>query len=167
MLMRTDPFRDFDRLTQQLLGTSARPSAMLMDAWREGDHFVVEFDLPGVAADSVDLDVERNVLTVTAQRPTLNEGQEFLAAERPRGVFSRQLVLGDNLDLDHIQAGYRDGVLQLVIPVAEKAKPRKISISHNGGGDQAITTGNGHNHENAADSNARNTVDADANTVNA
>jgi HSP20 family protein len=167
MLMRTDPFRDFDRLTQQLLGTSARPTVMLMDAWREGDHFVVEFDLPGVAADSVDLDVERNVLTVTAQRPTLNEGQEFLAAERPRGVFSRQLVLGDNLDLDHIQAGYRDGVLKLVIPVAEKAKPRKISISHNGGGDQAITTGNAHNRENAADSTARNTVDAEANTVNA
>src|SRR6478672_7051619 len=142
MLMRTDPFRDFDRLTQQLLGTSARPSAMLMDAWREGDHFV-------------DLDVERNVLTVTAQRPTLNEGQEFLAAERPRGVFSRQLVLGDNLDLDKIQAGYRDGVLKLVIPVAEKAKPRKISINHDGGGDQAITTGNGHNREAAADSNAR------------
>jgi HSP20 family protein len=149
MLMRTDPFRDFDRLTQQLLGTSARPTVMLMDAWREGDHFVVEFDLPGVAADSVDLDVERNVLTVTAQRPTLNEGQEFLAAERPRGVFS-------------IQADYRDGVLKLVIPVAERAKPRKISISHNGGGDQAITTGNGHNHEGAADSSARNTVDADA-----
>ena len=82
MLMRTDPFRDFDRLTQQLLGTSARPTVMLMDAWREGDHFVVEFDLPGVAADSVDLDVERNVLTVTAQRPTLNEGQEFLALLR-------------------------------------------------------------------------------------
>ena len=164
MLMRTDPFRDFDRLTQQLLGTSARPSAMLMDAWREGDHFVVEFDLPGVNADSVDLDVERNVLTVTAHRPALNEGQEFLAAERPRGMFSRQLVLGDNLDLDRIQAGYRDGVLKLVIPVAERAKPRKITISHNGG-DQAITTGNGHNRENAADAGDRNTVDAD--TVNA
>ena len=164
MLMRTDPFRDFDRLTQQLLGTSARPSAMLMDAWREGDHVVVEFDLPGVTADSVDLDVERNVLTVTAQRPTLNEGQEFLAAERPRGVFSRQLVLGDNLDLDNIQAGYRDGVLKLVIAVAERAKPRKITISQNGG-DQAITTGNGHNRENAADAGDRNTVDAD--TVNA
>src|SRR6476646_4019284 len=164
MLMRTDPFRDLDRWTQQLLVTSARPSAMLMDAWREGDHFVVEFDLPGVAADSVDLDVERNVLTVTAQRPTLNEGQEFLAAERPRGVFSRQLVLGDNLDLDHIQAGYRDGVLKLVIPVAERAKPRKISISRNGG-DQAITTDNGHNREHAPDAGDRNTVDAD--TVNA
>ena len=167
MLMRTDPFRDFDRLTQQLLGTSARPSAMLMDAWREGDHFVVEFDLPGVDADSVDLDVERNVLTVTAQRPALNEGQEFLAAERPRGVFSRQLVLGDNLDLDNIQAGYRDGVLKLVIPVAERAKPRKITISHNGG-DQAITTGNGHHTgEDSTDSSTRSTVDADANTMNA
>ena len=105
MLMRTDPFRDLDRLTQQLLGTNARPSAMLMDAWRDGDQFVVEFDLPGVSPDSVDLDVERNVLTVTAQRPPLDEKAEFLAAERPRGVFSRQLVLGDNLDLDRIQAG--------------------------------------------------------------
>ena len=161
MLMRSDPFRDFDRLSQQLLGTSARPSAMLMDAWREDDHFVVEFDLPGVNAGSVDLDVERNVLTVTAQRPALNEGQEFLAAERPRGVFSRQLVLGDNLDLDNIQAGYRDGVLKLVIPVAERAKPRKISINRDGSADQAITTGNGHNRESAATS-AENTVDADA-----
>ena len=104
MLMRTDPFRDLDRLTQQLLGTNARPSAMLMDAWRDGDRFVVEFDLPGVSPDSVDLDVERNVLTVTAQRPPLDEKAEFLAAERPRGVFSRQLVLGDNLDLDRIEA---------------------------------------------------------------
>ena len=156
MLMRTDPFRDLDRLTQQLLGTSARPSAMPMDAWREGDHFVVEFDLPGVSADAVDLDVERNVLTVTAQRPALNQDTEFLAAERPRGVFSRQLVLGDNLDLDRVQAGYRDGVLRLVIPVAEKAKPRKIAIDTDGGADQAISTGNGH-HDTAQDAN---TVDA-------
>ena len=157
MLMRTDPFRDLDRLTQQLWGTSARPSAMPMDAWREGDHFVVEFDLPGVSADAVDLDVERNVLTVTAQRPALNQDTEFLAAERPRGVFSRQLVLGDNLDLDRVQAGYRDGVLRLVIPVAEKAKPRKIAIDTDGGADdQAITTGNGHR-----------TPSQDANTVDA
>ena len=143
MLMRTDPFRDFDRIAQQLLGTNARPSAML-DAWREDDRFLVEFDLPGADPGSVDLDVERNVLTVTAQRPAVDETSEFLAAERPRGVFSRQLVLGDNLDLDRIQATYRDGVLRLVIPVAEKAKPRKISISHDGGGaDQAITAGGG------------------------
>ncbi len=142
MLMRTDPFRDFDRFTQHLLGTNARPSAMLMDAWREGDQFVVEFDLPGVDPGSVDLDVERNVLTVTATRPAVDEQSEFLAAERPRGVFSRQLVLGDNLDLDRIQASYGGGVLRLVIPVAEKAKPRKISISH-GKEDQAIASGNG------------------------
>ena len=113
MLMRTDPFRDFDRFTQHLLGTNARPSAMLMDAWREGDQFVVEFDLPGVDPGSVDLDVERNVLTVTATRPAVDEQSEFLAAERPRGVFSRQLVLGDNLDLDRIQASYGGGVLEL------------------------------------------------------
>src|SRR4029077_6418281 len=100
------------------------------------------FDLPGVSPDSVDLDVERNVLTVTAQRPPLDEKAEFLAAERPRGVFSRQLVLGDNLDLDRIEAAYRDGVLRLHIPVAEKAKPRKITINRDGaGGEQAITTG--------------------------
>src|SRR6476661_3552730 len=129
MLMRTDPFRDFDRLAQQLLGTNARPSAMPMDAWRDGDQVLVEFDLPGVDPGSVDLDVERNVLTVTAQRPPVDEKTEFLAAERPRGVFSRQLVLGDNVDLDRIQAGYRDGVLRLVIPVAEKAKPRRITIN--------------------------------------
>ena len=158
MLMRTDPFRDLDRLTQQLLGTNARPSAMLMDAWRDGEQFVVEFDLPGVSPDSVDLDVERNVLTVTAQRPPLDEKAEFLAAERPRGVFSRQLVLGDNLDLDRIQAAYRNGVLQLIIPVAEKAKPRKITINRDEGTDQAITTGHKGNGKQRSD----NTIDAAA-----
>jgi len=163
MLMRTDPFRELDRLTQQVFGTSgtlARPSAMPMDAWREGDTFHVEFDLPGVNPDSIDLDVERNVVTVRAERPARASDAELIAAERPRGVFSRQLVLGDNLDLDRIQAGYRDGVLKLVIPVAEKAKPRKITISHNGGGDQAIATGNGHNRQDVATT-AENTVNAD------
>ena len=157
MLMRTDPFRDLDRFTQQLLGTNARPSAMLMDAWRDGEQFVVEFDLPGVSPDAVDLDVERNVLTVTAQRAPLDDKAEFLAAERPRGVFSRQLVLGDNVDLDRINAGYRDGVLRLVIPVAEKAKPRKITINRDAGSDQQITTG--HHNGNGKQRN-ENTVDA-------
>jgi HSP20 family protein len=132
MLMRTDPFRDLDRLTQQLWGnegTAARPSAMPMDAWRDGDTFHVEFDLPGVDADSIDLDVERNVVTVKAERPARASDAELIAAERPRGIFSRQLVLGDNLDLDHIQANYEAGVLRLVVPVAEKAKPRKIEIT--------------------------------------
>lgn len=128
-LMRTDPFRDFDRLAQQIFGTTARPAFMPMDAWREGEKFIVEFDLPGVDTDSIDLDVERNVLTVRAERP-MNEGaNELLSSERSRGVFSRQLVLGDNLDLDKITASYRDGVLRLEIPVAEKAKPRKIQIA--------------------------------------
>ena len=128
LLRNTDPFRDLDRLTQQLLGTPSRPAVMAMDAWREGDSFVIEFDLPGVAAESIDLDVERNVLTVRAERVAHNGDWELLASERPRGVFSRQLVLGDNLDLDRIEAGYEGGVLRLVVPVAEKAKPRKIAI---------------------------------------
>ena len=142
MLMRTDPFRELDRLTQQMLGTSARPAFMPMDAWREGDVFVVEFDLPGVGPESIDLDVERNVLTVRAERPVRNNnnnGAEMIAAERPRGVFSRQLILGDNLDLDKVQAGYADGVLSLRIPVAERAKPRKVTIESGKSDQQAIT----------------------------
>jgi HSP20 family protein len=128
MLMRTDQFRELDRLAQQVFGTMARPTVMPMDAWRDGEHFVVEFDLPGVDPSSIDLDVERNVLTVKAERNELPESTESIAAERPRGVFSRQLVLGDNLDTEHIEASYDTGVLTLVIPVAEKAKPRKIEI---------------------------------------
>src|SRR3954469_16564379 len=130
MLLRTtDPFRDLDRLAQQMLGTTNRPAVMPMDAWREGERFVIEFDLPGVAPDSIDLDVERNVLSVRAERVARNGDWEALTSERPRGVFSRQLVLGDNLDLDRIEAKYADGVLRLVVPVAERAKPRKIQIT--------------------------------------
>jgi HSP20 family protein len=129
MLMRTDPFRELDRLSQQVFGTMARPTVMPMDAWKEGDEFVVEFDLPGVDPRSIDLDVERNVLTVRAERPRMDEGTEMIASERPRGVFSRQLFLGDTLDLERTSASYADGVLRLVVPVAEQAKPRKIEIS--------------------------------------
>jgi HSP20 family protein len=141
MLMRSDPFRELDRLTQQVFGapgTLARPSAMPMDAWRTGDEFIVEFDLPGVDPGSVDLDVERNVLTVKAERPTLNGDDELVAAERPRGVFSRQLILGDNLDVEKVAATYEAGVLRLRIPVAEQAKPRKIEISVTDGDRKAI-----------------------------
>jgi len=128
MLMRTDPFRDLDRLTQQVFGTAARPALMAMDAWRDHDKFVAEFDLPGIDVDSIDLDVERNVLTVRADRPAREGVEELVAAERPRGVFSRQLMLGDTLDSEHISASYHGGVLRLEIPVAEKSKPRKIAV---------------------------------------
>lgn len=134
MLMRTDPFRELDRLTQQMLGTNgtlARPSVMPMDAWRSGDIFHVQLDLPGVTPDSIELDVERNVVTVKAERPGRENDVELIAAEQPRGVFSRQLILGDNLDTERIDASYDAGVLTLQIPVAERAKPRRISIAHN------------------------------------
>ena len=130
MLIRNaDPFREFDRLTQQLMGTTNRPVVMPMDAWREGDVFVVELDIPGVSPDAIDLDVERNVLSVKAERRGREDDGSTLTSERPRGVFSRQLVLGDTLDLDRVDASYEAGVLKLRIPVAEKAKPRKIEIS--------------------------------------
>src|ERR1700754_4855638 len=129
MLMRTDPFRDFDRLAQQVLGTAAGPAVMPMDAWRDGDQFIVEFDLPGVDADSLDLDVERNVLTVHATRPNVDPDREMVSAERPRGGFSRQLFLGETRDTERIKASYQGGVLRLAIPIAEKAKPRRIQIS--------------------------------------
>ena len=132
LLRNTDPFRDFDRLTQQLLGTTNRPAVMPMDAWREGDRFVIEFDLPGVSAESIDLDIERNVLTVRAERVAGNGDWEMLASERARGAFSRQLVLGDNLDLERVEASYDNGVLRLLVPVAERAKPRKIQVGHSG-----------------------------------
>ncbi|MBV2366688.1 Hsp20/alpha crystallin family protein [Streptomonospora sp. NEAU-YY374] len=137
MLMRTDPFREFDRLAQRLLDdTAGRPAAMPMDAYREGDTFVVSFDLPGVRADSIDLEVERNVLTVRAERPgpADSQGRDTVVTERPYGSFSRQLFLGETLDTDNIAADYTDGVLTLRIPVAEQAKPRKISIAAGGSG---------------------------------
>ena len=128
MLMRFDPFREFDRLTQAL-GTNSRPAAMPMDAYRQGDQFVVHFDLPGVDPSTIALTVEKNVLTVSADRHAESSDQEFIANERPQGTFSRQLFLGDTLDADHVQANYDRGVLTVTIPVAEQAKPRKIEIT--------------------------------------
>ncbi|MEV6871756.1 Hsp20/alpha crystallin family protein [Amycolatopsis sp. NPDC051128] len=139
MLMRTDPFRDLDRFAQQVFGTAApgtwsKPAAMPMDAYRAGDEFVVCFDLPGVDPDGVELDVERNVLTVKAERRPLPTGDDvqLQVSERPLGAFSRQLFLGDTLDTDHITADYDAGVLTIRIPVAEKAKPRRIEIAGTG-----------------------------------
>src|SRR4051812_37716235 len=130
MLMRTDPFRDLDRLTQQAFGTPARPAAMPIDAYRSGEEFVVQFDLPGVDAQSIDLTVEKNVLTVHAERQrSAAEGVELLVSERPQGTFSRQLFLGETLDTERIDAQYADGVLTLRLPIAEKAKPRRVPIN--------------------------------------
>ena len=133
MLMRTDPFRDLDRLTGSMFGTAARPSALPMDAYRESSSFVVQMEIPGVDPGSIDLTVEQNVLTVHAERkPTYETAVERVVAERTYGVFSRQLFLGDTLDADQLTASYDAGVLTIRIPVAEQAKPRKISISSNG-----------------------------------
>jgi HSP20 family protein len=139
MLMRTDPFRDLDRFAQQVFGTTGpgtwtKPAAMPMDAYRAGDEFVVCFDLPGVDPGAVELDVERNVLTVKAERRPLPAGDDIQmqVSERPLGVFSRQLFLGDTLDTEHITADYDAGVLTVRIPVAEKAKPRRISVTGSG-----------------------------------
>ncbi|TDO46888.1 HSP20 family protein [Kribbella sp. VKM Ac-2527] len=134
MLIRTDPFREIDRLAQQFFGsqgTWSRPTPMPMDAYRQGDQYVVSFDLPGISPDAIDLDVERNVLTVKAERRPLErgEGVQMQVSERPLGVFSRQLFLGDTLDADRIEASYEAGVLTLKIPIAEEAKPRKIAIA--------------------------------------
>ena len=135
MLMRSEPFSEFDRLAQQLfggpaMGTWSRPTAMPVDSYRSGDQFVIAFDLPGVDTDAIDIDVERNVLTVRAERRPLDLGDQAVAqlSERPLGVFARQLFLGDALDTEHIDASYDNGVLVLRIPIAEKAKPRKIAV---------------------------------------
>ncbi|WP_181139890.1 Hsp20/alpha crystallin family protein [Streptomyces sp. Ru71] len=133
MLMRTDPFRELDRVTQQVFGAMARPSAMAMDAYRSGDDFLVHFDLPGIDPESIELDVERNVLNVRAERTSpAPRDAEVIVAERPTGTFTRQLFLGDTLDTERIDASYDAGVLTLRIPMAEQAKPRRIQIS---GGD--------------------------------
>jgi HSP20 family protein len=131
MLMRTDPFRELDRFTQQVFGpgTWSRPTSMPLDAYRSGEEFVVAFDIPGVAPDAIELNVERNVLTVKAERRPVEHQGETQIAERPLGVFSRQLFLGDTLDTDRISADYEAGVLTLRIPVLEKAKPRRIEVT--------------------------------------
>ncbi|MDT9683927.1 Hsp20/alpha crystallin family protein [Streptomyces sp. TRM76323] len=139
MLMRTDPFQEFDRIAQRLLGASgtwSRPTAMPMDAYREGDEYVIAFDLPGVDPDAIDVDVERNMLTVKAERrpQAKAEGVQMELSERPLGVFSRQVMLADTLDVENIKGDYDAGVLTLRIPIAERAKPRKIAISAAGDG---------------------------------
>ena len=130
MIMRFDPFREFDRLTEQFASTASRaPRAFPMDAYRRGDQFIVEFDLPGVEPASIELTVEQNVLTVRAERRfEPREGDEVLVSERPQGTYARQIFLGDALDSERVQADCRLGVLTLTIPVAETAKPRRVQV---------------------------------------
>lgn len=146
MLMRTDPFRELDRLADELWGGDGRrrsgPRTMAMDAYREGDQFVVHFDLPGVDPDSIDVTVEDNVLNVTATRAwERTEEREWVVTERHQGEFHRQLFLGETLDADQIDASYDEGVLTLTIPVAETAKPRKVEVGRGKRGERAIETG--------------------------
>jgi HSP20 family protein len=134
MLMRFDPFRELDRHGQE--PGADRPTVMPMDAYRHGDEFVVHFDLPGVDPDSIDLTVEKNVLTIRAERQWQpRDEDEVLISERPKGSFSRQLFLGEGLDTDRISARYDQGVLTIMVPVAEKAKPRKVAVEGNGHGE--------------------------------
>lgn len=133
-MLMLDPFRQLDRLAEQVLGTVAHPAAMPMDAWREGDEYVVALDLPGVEVESIDLGVEKNVLTVRAERKDpVGRDTELVASERPRGVFSRQLILGDAMEAENVKASYDAGVLTLRIPVAAQTAPRKIEIETKGG----------------------------------
>jgi len=130
MLMRTDPFRELDRVAEQVFGTAARPAAMPIDAYRKGDEFVVLFDLPGCNPASINLTVERNVLTVHAERRRLGDDDvELVIGERPTGTFSRQLFLAETLDSEHLAADYNDGVLRVRVPVKEQAKPRRVDIA--------------------------------------
>ena len=134
MLLRFDPFRDFDRLAGEMFGAARTPAPMPMDCLRAGDRFLVRFDLPGIDADSLDVSAENNTLTVRAERRRHDpDDATYLVSERPAGTYSRQLVLGDGLAVDEIRADYRDGVLTLTIPVAEQAKPRRIEISRPAG----------------------------------
>ena len=128
MLLRFDPFREIDRALEQTRNHFQRPS-FPMDAFRHGDTFVAHFDLPGVDPASIDLEYERNVLTVSAERSWRPvEGDDIVANERVHGAFRRQLLLGDGLDASHMHASYENGVLTLTIPVAEQAKPRKVAV---------------------------------------
>jgi HSP20 family protein len=132
MILRFDPFRDLDRMWESVAQPTT-PRSFPMNAVRRGDALHVTFDLPGFTADQVDLTVERNQLTLVAERHwEQQDGEEWLVAERPSGTFRRQLMLGENLDTERLEASFHDGVLEITIPVAEAAKPRKIELGASG-----------------------------------
>jgi HSP20 family protein len=135
-IIRFDPFRELDRLTEQMMSGGGRgsPRSFPMDAYRRGEQFFVHLDLPGVDADSIELTAENNMLTVSAERRfEPKDEDQVVIRERPQGQFTRQLLLGESLDVDRIEANYENGVLTLSIPVAEQAKPRRISVGGSGG----------------------------------
>jgi HSP20 family protein len=141
--LRFDPFRDLDRLASEVFGTARTPSPMPMDCLRTADSFVCRFDLPGIDVESLDVSAENNTLTVRAERRRSDpDDAAYLVSERPSGSYGRQLVLGDGLAVDDIQADYSNGVLTLTIPVAERAMPRKIEIGL--GGKTAIDSHESH-----------------------
>ncbi|HEY0487278.1 MAG TPA: Hsp20/alpha crystallin family protein [Mycobacteriales bacterium] len=130
VVLRFDPFRDVDRLAEQLLGSQRAPRVMPMDLFRSGDHYVLACDLPGVDPGSVNVDVHGGVLSIRAERtPRSEEHAQWLAQERPSGTFLRQLTLGEGVDPEQISATYENGVLTLTLPVAERAKPRRIQVT--------------------------------------
>jgi HSP20 family protein len=138
MLMRFEPFREFDRVTEEIL-SGRRVRQLPVDAYRQGNEFKVALDLPGADPGSIGLTIERDVLTVRATRTLLrDESDEVLVSERGHGDFSRQLFLGESLDREHIGAIYHDGVLSITIPVAEQAKPHTIEITHVGSVAEAV-----------------------------
>jgi len=129
MAMYFDPFRELDRVAGQLLDTSRGPRLMPMDLYRDGDHYVLNADLPGIDPGSVDIDVDGQLLTIRAERtPRSQEGVKWITRERTSGSFLRQLNVGQGVDTDKISASYENGVLSVVIPISEKAKPRKIEV---------------------------------------
>lgn len=132
MAIRYEPLRTMDRMLNDVFRAPTSP-AMPLDLYRDGDHFIAEIDLPGVDPASIDIDVEDRTLTIRADRKgTAGKDLQWLTHERPVGTFARQLTLGYGVALDKIEAEYADGVLRLTIPVADEAKPRKISVAHAG-----------------------------------
>ena len=144
MAMYWDPFRDLDRLAATMLDSRQGPRVMPIDLHRDGDHYVLNADLPGVDPGSVDVDIDGQLLTIRAERTLRSDEQaQWLVRERPSGSFLRQLTLGDGLDTSGISAHYENGVLSVVIPVSEQAKPRKVEVQSVSRGEQAVTAGRG------------------------
>ena len=139
MTIDYDPFHRLDELRDRLLSGGRTPLSFPMDAYRRGDEFVVHLDLPGVEPETIDVAVENQVLTVSAERRAeQHEGDQFLVSERPQGRFQRQLRLGSTIDTEAIAASYDDGVLTLTLPVSERAKPRQIQVGRGGEGQRQI-----------------------------